>query len=297
MLRLQYKYELVQRDNHLPLKIIIHQYNRPVHVPLHWHDSVEISYVLSGKIDDIYIDGAHYSSNAGDIVVINSKALHSFTTRNNGDREAVTILIPYDFIKPCVQGSEPIEFDCISIVESDQRRLAHFAELRKLLNAVVVSHLKQHRDEFAHVHLTALSYQIIYVLLKYFRIRKEEKQAVQTSKHRERLLSIKNYVERHYDQNLSVEQIAHTFQLSPQYMSRFFIKHTGMTLFQYINELRLEKAYRDLMNTDLSILNVAMNHGFPNEKSFIRVFKNGYGVTPYQYRKARKGSMIIKDEN
>lgn len=297
MLRLQYKYELVQRDDHLPLKIIIHQYNRPVHVPLHWHDSVEISYVLSGKIDDIYIDGAHYSSNAGDIVVINSKAIHSFTNRSNGDREAVTILIPYDFIKPCVKGSEPIEFDCISIVESDQRRLAHFAELRKLLNAVVVSHLKQHRDEFAHVHLTALSYQIIYVLLKYFVIRKEEKQAVQTSKHRERLLSIKNYVETHYDQNLSVEQIAHTFQLSPQYMSRFFIKHTGMTLFQYINELRLEKAYRDLMNTDLSILNVAMNHGFPNEKSFIRVFKNGYGVTPHQYRKARKGSMIIKDEN
>ena len=68
-------------------------------------------------------------------------------------------------------------------------------------------------------------------------------------------------------------------------------------IFQYINELRLEQAYRDLMNTDLSILHVAMNHGFPNEKSFIRVFKKGYGVTPHQYRKARKGSFVIKDEN
>lgn len=293
--KLEYKYEVVQTDSHVPLKMIIHKYNYALHVPMHWHDSVEISYVLSGKIDDIYIDGAHYSSEEGDIVLINSNAIHSFTNLNKGEREAVTILIPYDFIQASIQSNDPIEFDCISILETNHRRLQHFAELRKLLNEVLTAYLKQYKDPFAHIHLTALCYQIIYLLLKNFQIEKKSKQSMNTSKHQDRLISIKNYVTEHYDEHLSVEQIAHTFGLSPQYMSRFFIKHMGVTLFQYINEHRLEKAYRDLMNSDLSILHVAIKHGFPNEKSFIRVFKNKYGVTPHQYRKARKGSFIMKD--
>lgn len=294
---MQYKYELVQTDHHLPLKIIVHSYNQPVHVPLHWHDSVEISYVLSGKIDDIYIDGTHYSSVEGDIVLINSNALHSFTNSNQGGSKAVTFLIPYDFISANLQASNLILFDCISIMERSPRKLRHFAELRKLLDSLLISHLTQYKNPLAHIQLTALTYQLIYVLLKNFQTGKREQPSVTSSKYRDRLLSINNYINDHYDQNLSLEQIAQNFELSPQYLSRFFIKHMGMTVFQYINDLRLEKAYRDLMNTDQSILHIAIKHGFPNEKSLIRVFKKGYGVTPHQYRKAHKGNFVMKDWN
>lgn len=61
-----------------------------------------------------------------------------------------------------------------------------------------------------------------------------------------------------------------------------------MTVLNYINIIRLEKSYPDLMNTDYPIIQIALNHGFPNEKSYNRVFKAVYNVTPYQYRKEQK---------
>lgn len=71
-------------------------------------------------------------------------------------------------------------------------------------------------------------------------------------------------------------------------MARFFAKHTGMTLFNYIHAIRLEKAFPDVIGTDEPILQVALKHGFANEKSLNREFKAVYGMSPHQYRKAQK---------
>jgi AraC family transcriptional regulator, melibiose operon regulatory protein len=83
----------------LPIKIIYYTSNERDFVPKHWHDSIEISYVLSGKIDKINVEGIEYSPEKGDIVLINSNAIHSFWLDQSESRKAVTILIPHDLIK------------------------------------------------------------------------------------------------------------------------------------------------------------------------------------------------------
>ncbi|MCP3809968.1 AraC family transcriptional regulator [Paenibacillus sp. Lou8.1] len=281
---MEYKYELVQADNHFPLKIIVHSSNEPAYIPRHWHDSIEISYVLSGKIDNIYIDGASYSSKEGDIVLINSNAIHSFSVAKGQGREAITVLIPSEF----VNGSNPISFDCISIFETNEQRLQHFAELRDLLNTLFAAYLNQHNDPLAHIHLTSLSYKLVYLLLMHFKMDHESIRGFNSDKYLERLTLITDYIKKNYDQSLSLYSIAQVFGLSPEYLSRFFVKHVGMTLFQYINAIRLERSFRVLMNTDHSIIQIALEHGFPNEKSFARVFKKVYQATPHQYRKENK---------
>ncbi|QYK66147.1 AraC family transcriptional regulator [Paenibacillus sp. S02] len=285
---MEYKYELVQADNHFPLKIIVHSSNEPAYIPGHWHDSIEISYVLSGRIDNIYIDGASYSSKEGDIVLINSNAIHSFSVAKGKGREAITVLIPSEFIGANVNDSNPISFDCISIFETNEQRLQHFAELRDLLNTLFVAYLNQHNDSLAHIHLTSLSYKLVYLLLMHFKIDNESIRGFNSDKYLERLTLITNYIKENYDQSLSLDSIAQVFSLSPEYLSRFFVKHVGMTLFQYINAIRLERSYRVLMNTDHSIIQIALEHGFPNEKSFARVFKKVFQATPHQYRKENK---------
>ncbi|NEU27137.1 AraC family transcriptional regulator [Paenibacillus polymyxa] len=285
---MEYKYELVQTDHHFPLKIIVHSSNEPAYIPRHWHDSIEISYVLSGSIDNIYIDGTNYSSKKGDIVLINSNAIHSFSVAKGNGREAITVLIPSGFIRENTKGSNPILFDCISIFESNEQRLQHFKELRDLLNTIFVAYLNQHNDPLVHIHLTSLSYKLVYLLLMYFKVDNESVPGFNTNKYLERLTLITDYIKENYDQSLSLDSIAQVFGLSPEYLSRFFVKHVGMTLFQYINTIRLEKSFRVLMNTDHSILQIALEHGFPNEKSFVRVFKKVYQATPHQYRKKHK---------
>ncbi|MEE4561865.1 AraC family transcriptional regulator [Paenibacillus polymyxa] len=285
---MEYKYELVQADNHFPLKIIAHSSNEPAYIPRHWHDSIEISYVLSGRIDNIYIDGMNYSSREGDIVLINSNAIHSFSVAKGQGRQAITVQIPSGFIRENIKDSNPILFDCISIFETNEQRLQHFKELRDLLNTLFVAYLNQNNDPLVHIHLTSLSYRLMYLLLMHFKIDNESLPGFNTNKYLERLTLITDYIKDNYDQSLSLDSIAQVFGLSPEYLSRFFVKHVGLTLFQYINAIRLEKSFRVLMNTDHSIIQIALEHGFPNEKSFARVFKKVYHVTPHQYRKKHK---------
>ncbi|WP_167383768.1 AraC family transcriptional regulator [Paenibacillus kribbensis] len=286
---MEYKYELVQADNHFPLKIIVHSSNEPAYIPRHWHDSIEISYVLSGGIDNIYIDGVNYSSKEGDIVLINSNAIHSFSVAKGEGREAITVLIPYGFIRENVNSSNPISFDCISIFETNEQRLQQFAELRGLLDTLFAAYLNRHNDPLEHIHLTSLSYKLVYLLLMHFKIDNESIHGFNSNKYLERLTLITDYIQENYDQSLSLDSIAQVFGLSPEYLSRFFVKHVGMTLFQYINAIRLERSFRVLMNTDHSIIQIALEHGFPNEKSFARVFKKVYQATPHQYRKRTRG--------
>ncbi|MGZ7445087.1 helix-turn-helix domain-containing protein [Paenibacillus sp. TH7-28] len=284
---MEHKYELVQTDTSFPLKIIVHSSNEPANISAHWHDSVEISYVLSGMIDHIYVDGANYRSQAGDIVLINSNAIHSFSLRKaeGMQRKALTVLIPYEFIKENYPGNGLISFDCISILEANEQRLRHFAELRKLLNDLAAAYLKRDQDLFAPVHLTALSYKLVYILLKYFKKTNERAPVIDSHKYSERLSFIMDYIKANYDQSLSLHGIAEVSGLSSEYLARFFVRHTGLTLFQYINAIRLERAFRDLMSTDRPVIQIALHHGFPNEKSFTRVFRQVFQTTPHQYRK------------
>lgn len=295
---MEYKYELIKNDDNLPIKIIFHTSDDAQLIPRHWHESIEISYVLSGKIDDIYIDGVHYTSKQGDIVLINSNAIHSFSVVQGKNRKAVTFFISYEFLKTNYPDIDQIAFDCVSIDQNVEHKIKIFNELRENLDSIIRAFSNLRDDSLAHIKVIGLSYELIYFLLKNFKISKKSFGEIKTKKYLDRLTEITNYIKENYSQDLSIDVISAKFNLSPEYLSRFFKKYMGMTIHNYINTVRLEKSYRDLMNTDQSITEIALENGFPNEKSFNKVFKTFYNITPNQYRKKIKAlKSVIKTEN
>ncbi|MGD8190889.1 AraC family transcriptional regulator [Brevibacillus ginsengisoli] len=291
---MEYKYELVKTDQDLPIKIIYHTTGKQRVIPRHWHESIEISYVLFGRIDKIYIDGKEYTSKQGDIVLINSNAIHSFSVNLEKDRKTVTILIPYEFIKANDTDHDHFEFDCISINEQDEQREMLFQQLRENLNSIVSAFIEKENDPLASIKITGLSYELIYLLLKNFKINKNGSGLIKTKKYLDRLTLITNFIKDNYNQNLSIDLISAQFNLSSEYLSRLFTKYIGMTVLTYINTIRLEKSYPDLMNTDRPIIQIALEHGFPNEKSYHRVFKAVYKITPNQYRKGQRATDVTE---
>lgn len=289
---MEYKYELVNMDGDLPIKIIYHDSDEIDYVSRHWHESVEISYVISGKIDNIYIEGTNYTSEQGDIVLINSNCIHSFTLNIGENRRAFTIFIPCEFLKANYPQIDQITFDCISKFEQDEQRRTKFNELRANLDSIITAFLDYDQDPLAQIKLKGLSCELIYLLLKNFSTNKNKSGIIQTTKHLGRLTLITNFIKEHCNQNISIDQISNQFGLSSDYLSRFFQKYIGMTILNYINAIRLEKSYRDLMNTDCTITHIAYEHGFPNEKSFNRVFKEVYKETPNEYRKKHRKSCL-----
>lgn len=99
---------------------------------------------------------------------------------------------------------------------------------------------------------------------------------------------ISEYIQAHFMQNLSLEQIADEMNVSVKYVSRVFKEKTGVNLTAYINQVRVEKAKELLVGTDLTINDVAFQVGIESRTTFLRVFKKLAGVAPHEYRIANK---------
>ena len=108
-----------------------------------------------------------------------------------------------------------------------------------------------------------------------------------------KLSTITDYMKNNYNKDLSLESLAQTFGYSPTYLSRMFQKYAKTNYKTYLDNLRLEHAYKDLMNTELSISAIASQNGFPNSKAFAKVFQKKYKELPSKFRKANLGRSLL----
>ncbi|WP_252250855.1 response regulator [Clostridium sp. ZBS13] len=96
------------------------------------------------------------------------------------------------------------------------------------------------------------------------------------------------YIHNNFDEKVSLEQMASICNLSPCYFSKVFKKAVGVNFVSYVNDTKINKAKELLENTDIPVLNVALDLGFDDCGYFIRVFKKSQGVTPKKYREVHK---------
>jgi len=94
-----------------------------------------------------------------------------------------------------------------------------------------------------------------------------------------------DYIGRHLEDDLSLQQLASRFFLSREYVSRKFRQETGVTLSEYVERLRMEKATMLLANRAYKIADIAEMVGYADEKYFSKVFKKHTGLSPQQHRK------------
>lgn len=83
----------------------------------------------------------------------------------------------------------------------------------------------------------------------------------------------------------SLAELASIFKTNPSYLSRVFHERTGYTLPAYINALRIRECKHLLVNTEISVLDIALRSGFENLSLFNRSFKQAFGMTPRSFRK------------
>ncbi|WP_213526166.1 helix-turn-helix domain-containing protein [Paenibacillus sp. J31TS4] len=110
------------------------------------------------------------------------------------------------------------------------------------------------------------------------------------SKNTALLEQLQDYVNGHYQNpSIHLEQIADEFGFSPSYLTRYFKNQTGQSLMQHIDSLRMEKAKKLLVETDLTLGEMLQQVGYIDATNFIRKFKKAEGVTPMQYRSIVQG--------
>lgn len=94
-----------------------------------------------------------------------------------------------------------------------------------------------------------------------------------------------DYIDKHLDQELSVERLGQVANFSKYHFHRQFSEYAGITVFRYIRLMRLKRAsYRLVFSRDARIIDIALEAGFENPESFSRAFKQTFGQTPSQFR-------------
>ncbi len=95
---------------------------------------------------------------------------------------------------------------------------------------------------------------------------------------------MRNYIDINYYRNITPTSVAERYFVNSSYASRIFSKNVGITMNEYINQRRIERAKLLLASTSIPIGSISINVGFSDANYCARVFKRITGVTPREYR-------------
>jgi AraC-like DNA-binding protein/beta-xylosidase len=233
--------------------------------------------VQKGNIRIFFYDtGEKYELNRNDVIMIPPNAnfcCNSFTSNTllsiRIDSNYINSFIPYNY-----------ELKCNSVI--DTRNLAYFNELSDIIIRICSTFFTNQGDFL----LAALIYEFSYHLQQHFLfcLNENEESLERQKQTQKRISQIKEYMQSHYNEEISLQSLADEFYLTPQYLSKFFKKNLGTNFTAYLGNLRLERALIELLHSNNSITDIALGNGFTNVSTFNRIFRQKYEVTPSQYR-------------
>ena len=103
-----------------------------------------------------------------------------------------------------------------------------------------------------------------------------------------RINKIHEFLMKNYQDNVDLEEVAEVAHMAPASVCRFFKSSTGLTVFEYLNKIKIDYSCKLLLNTDLSIVDISYDCGFNNLSHFNKQFRKFLGQTPSQFRKHRE---------
>ncbi|MDO5518238.1 MAG: helix-turn-helix domain-containing protein, partial [Clostridium sp.] len=265
--------ELLRLNNHSPMKISIFMVKN---FEAYWHQSIELIYVLSGRLE-IQCGSAHVCNlHEDDIILINMFDVH---TLKGFDCMILSFQIDVSLMDSEFSNLYTSRFDCNSSTAQDKNK---FIPLKKLLASIVKSNITP--DDNVNLINRSYVYKLFYILSAYFKV-EDNNTSHNSDKNYERMKNILNYINKNYNQKISLNDLSDEFYLSIPYISKIFKDFTSLSFSEYLTEIRLSHAAGCLSNLNYSIEYVAEKNGFSNARAFVTAFKNKYNCLPSRYRK------------
>lgn len=269
---MQFSHELIVPEEGFPFKLFLFEgsegnYRRDKH----WHRSVEIFAVCKGSLR-FFIDERPWDLAADEFMIVNSNEIHSVDSPL--PNETIVLQIPLKMFEDYFTGEQFIWF-----THEPGKRDARFMELVKAL-------YRSYTEKSCgyDMKMKSLFYNIMYYLVKEYRLTEVDQDFMRKNKNLTRLSAITAYMKDNYTEELSLEEVAWVFGYSPAYLSRMFRKYAGISFKDYVQSIRLGYALKELENSAYNITEIALRNGFSGSKALARAFQKKYGMLPSQYR-------------
>lgn len=274
-------YETIYLPEHHEVRLFI-SYSPGDYTVSHWHDAVEIIYIYQGDLT-VHMAGQDYELTEDTFLLINSKVIHA--TQCFHENHALVIQIPQSFLKHNIPDIDNLMFripyNSEQSAEQDKIR-----QIKKLLHEMYT--INQVQSNGIKLKMNSLIYELIYILYCDFRMEVTQTAFLKHTKNLSILTKVMNYSKENHASEITIDEIAEVAGFQPKYFCRFFKNNVGYPYLFYLNHLRIQFIYQDLVETDLPIYQILEKHGFTNYKLFRQMFYERFHDTPRNIRKSEK---------
>lgn len=242
------------------------------------YNYINLYYVLKGNVF-VSLMNKKFSLSLYDVIVINPDENYEIHGENSViARFRINVK---EFIK--LTNNKRKYIVCNTTVNKND----NFDKLRKILDLIISS---MYEKEFKELLFNRYSYELILFLVSKFANNTFFDLDIDKRK-----LEIESYIDANYDKDISLDNIAENFEVTPQYFSKYFKSSFGINFLKYLNKIRVQNSSYDLINTDATILKIALDNGFPNITSFTKAFNEVYGMNASDYRLEAKKKRLEED--
>jgi AraC-like DNA-binding protein/mannose-6-phosphate isomerase-like protein (cupin superfamily) len=266
--------------------ITVRPHSRFIDFPEHSHNFIEIMYVCKGTITH-YIEGNEIVMEEGDILFLNQQASHSVKRAEYDDIGINFIALPefFDIPLQMLQENNVLADFLVGTLRQKQQKpqylmfhMEKYDAIENLMENMISSMIYEKERDYA---MNQYSMGLVFLyLLKHI-----DRLAVNSSQSYQNIVvqSTLKYINTEY-QTASLGKIAADFHQSLSVLSKMIKQSTGFTFQELLQKKRFHKAVTLLLETNMSIEEIALAVGYENQSYFYRQFKNRYGMTPRKYR-------------
>lgn len=249
--------------------------------PFHWHNHIEILYVIDGEID-FKIEDRKFTLQNNDVVIVNSEVIHS--SKLLGHVQYILLQVPMSAFNGIFENGNSVQF-----IETPNAKASK--KISDYLNTML-EYIDSTKGE-NQIKFISLLYDFLYLLLTDMKKTESSQNQIFSDHGISRISPVISYVEKNFRNKISLPDAASIINVTSEHLCRMFKKYTDMTFNEYLMALRISSFYQGLMTSDLKISTLLEENGITNYKVFIRDFKQIFGKTPEEVRAERKP--FVKD--
>ena len=258
-------------------------------VPIHWHNDLEINLIREGEaVFQVYQKS--YRVRTGEGFLLNRNVPHSCSSPGNEHVRYSTILVRPDFLygdfgsdverkcfQPFLQNSA---IPCIYLTGFDENG----KEILQKLNQVEEAF---DRKRFCYeLKIKGLLCEAFAMIL-YGHRQELTKFVPENLQELERLEKMLNYLNMHFTEVISLQDLADQVHLSREVCCRLFKKMTGKTITGYLEEYRVNKSFSLVQSGQYSMIQITEMVGFSNPSRFASAFRKRFGCNPGEYNSVK----------
>ncbi|WP_207636363.1 helix-turn-helix domain-containing protein [Desulfosporosinus youngiae] len=271
--------EIINFSNGIPIRAFIWNSGQ---YPYHWHNAVEIIYVMEGSVN-IKIGAETHLLKENNVAVINVDEIHGIA-KDPGDNKVLFIQIDPAFCEKVLPDFKYTFFYCSSIYH--EAVVPEKYHILKGYLARLVGEINKGSQAVCKKDIeSSLQKMLIYLAYNFDFIRWGMGTEALDEKLVKRIKQMYEYAAGHYSDKMGLKDLTELVSIGVHHMSHFVTEKFGKTFQDLLNYSRGEQAARLLLGTDKRILDISLECGFSDPKYLIKYFKSNYQCTPLQFRR------------